>query len=192
MFTGLVEDTARVEEIKESGEGRRVKLISSILPETEKGESISVSGACLTVEKTGEESAEFFLAEETVEKTWFNELEKGKKLNLERSLTPDDRMGGHIVQGHVEGTTEVIEIEELKEGWNFTFGKPKSLENYIVHKGFITVEGISLTVTDVTENSFSVTVIPETWDVTSLSEKREGDKVNLETDIMAKYVEKMV
>lgn len=192
MFTGLVEGTVTVKEIRETGEGKRLKLESDVLSGAETGESISISGACLTVEETGEGYAEFFLAEETLEKTWFDSLEEGERVNYERSLTPDDRMGGHIVQGHVEAEADVFEVEELEEGWNMTFEIPGELEEYIVGKGFITVEGISLTVTDVDEESFSVTIIPETWNTTNLSEKAEGDQVNLETDIVAKYVEKMV
>lgn len=193
MFTGIVKDTAHVEKITDAGEGKRVILKGSeLLGDAEKGESISVSGACLTVEEVGENSAEFFLAEETVEKTWFYSLENKDKLNIEPSLTPSDKMGGHIVQGHVETVSLVKEVEKLEEGWNISFTKPGKLSNYIVEKGFITVEGISLTVTEVEESYFAVTVIPETLDATNLSEKEEGDPVNLETDITARYIEKMV
>lgn len=192
MFTGLVEETSRVEKIEERGEGKQITLNSETLAESERGESISLSGACLTVEETGDNYAEFFLSEETLDKTWFDEIMEGDLLNFERSLKPDDRMGGHLVQGHVEAVSEVVELEELEEGWNMKFSKPAELENYIVKKGFITVEGISLTVTEDKDDFFAVTVIPETWEVTNLSEKKEGDKVNLETDVIARYVEKMV
>lgn len=192
MFTGLVEETSRVEKIEERGEGKQITLNSETLAESERGESISISGACLTVEETGDNYAEFFLSEETLEKTWFGEIEEGDLVNYERSLKPDDRMGGHLVQGHVEGVSEVMDVEELEEGWNMKFSKSPELENYIVKKGFITVEGISLTVTEESEDYFAITVIPETWEVTNLSEKKEGDKVNLETDVIARYVEKMV
>jgi len=101
-------------------------------------------------------------------------------------------MGGHIVQGHVDETSKVVEVEELEEGWNSTFRKPEKLDNYIVEKGFISVEGICLTVTEVNDESFSVTIIPETWNVTNLSEKTKGDRVNVEADITGKYIEKMV
>ncbi|MFB6174723.1 MAG: riboflavin synthase, partial [Candidatus Nanohalobium sp.] len=98
----------------------------------------------------------------------------------------------HVVQGHVEAYVEVEDVEELEEGWNMTFAIPKGLENYIVSKGFIAVEGISLTLTEVTPEDFSVTIIPETWKETNLSEKEEGDFVNIETDVMARYAEKMI
>lgn len=191
MFTGIVEDTATVERIKEAGEGKRVLLESEAFRQVSEGDSVSVSGTCLTVEEAEVESAWFFLAEETLERTWFNAVKVGDRLNIETSLTPEDAMDGHIVQGHVDGTAEVMEVEELEEGWNFTFSKPSSLENYVLEKGFIAVEGISLTVTEEDEESFSVTIIPETWKRTNLSEKTEGSHVNIEADITAKYLEKI-
>lgn len=192
MFTGLVKDTGTVEEVEDSGEGKRIKISSSGLKDAEKGESISVSGACLTVEKIDGNVATFFLAEETLDRTWFNTVSRGDELNLELSLKPEDRMGGHIVQGHVEAVSEIVEVEELEKGWNFRFEKPGEFDRYIVEKGFIAIEGISLTVTEVGEDFFSVTIIPETWKVTNLSEKSAGDKVNVETDVTGKYIEKMV
>lgn len=193
MFTGIVEETVLVEDVEEAGEGKRIRLKRpEAVEKLSEGESISLSGTCLTVEGFDSTGISFFLAEETLEKTWFGEISRGDEVNFERSLKPSDRMGGHIVQGHVETTAEVLEIEELEEGWNFTFEKPQELENLIVDKGFVAVEGISLTVTEVKEKSFSVTVIPETWNRTNLSGKDEGDKVNLEPDMMAKYVRKNI
>lgn len=191
MFTGIVEGTVQVKDTEEAGEGVRVTVERpEFLQEISRGESISLSGTCLTVEEFQDKSVKFFLAEETLEKTWFDSVTEGDELNVEKSLTPEDRMGGHIVQGHVETSAEVLEVEELDEGWNLRFEKPESLENLVVHKGFIAVEGISLTVTDIGEDFFSVTIIPETWKVTNLSEKNEGDRINLEPDMMAKYVQK--
>ncbi len=191
MFTGIVETTTQVKSIEDAGEGKRISITRpEALEDMSEGESISVSGACLTVESFQENAVKFFLAEETLQKTWFSELEEGDELNIEKSLTPEDRMGGHIVQGHVETPAEILEIEKLDEGWNFKFEKPDELEDFLVHKGFITVEGISLTVTEIDEESFSVTVIPETWERTNLSEKSEGNLVNLEPDMMGKYVHK--
>lgn len=195
MFTGLVEDVGNVVAIEKAGEGKRIQIKSAeVFKDAKSGDSISVSGACLTVEGIDEEKeeVEIFLAEETVEKTWFSQLAEGEKINLERSLRPQDRMGGHYVQGHVDATARIEEIEELEKGWNFRFDLPEKLESYIVEKGFIAIEGISLTVTGVEEGFFSVTIIPETWERTNLSSKSESDCVNLETDVMAKYVEKMV
>ncbi|MFB6241757.1 MAG: riboflavin synthase [Candidatus Nanosalina sp.] len=193
MFTGIIEGTVQVKEVEQAGEGRRIFVeYSEFLSEISEGESISLSGTCLTVESFQDDAVKFFLAEETLEKTWFSEIAEGDVLNVEKSLTPEDRMGGHIVQGHVETTAEILEIQELDEGWNFKFEKPEGFENLVIEKGFIAVEGISLTVTEVSEDSFLVTIIPETWQRTNLSEKNEGDLVNLEPDMMAKYVQKNV
>lgn len=193
MFTGLVQETGEVTDIREAGEGKRITVeVEDFFKGDEVGDSINISGACLTIEASERDSAEFFLAEETLEKTWFSELEEGDHVNLEKALKAEDRMGGHVVQGHVEAYVEVRGVEELEEGWNMTFSMPEGLENYIVSKGFIAVEGISLTLTEVTDEKFSVTIIPETLEETNLSEKKEGDLVNIETDIMARYAEKMI
>lgn len=193
MFTGLVQATGKIAELREAGEGLRTVIEAGTFFEQDQvGDSINVSGVCLTVESFTETGAEFFLAEETLEKTWFSNLSEGQKVNLEKALKAEDRMGGHVVQGHVEARVEVKNIEELEKGWNMTFSMPEGLENYVVKKGFIAVEGISLTLTEVTEESFSVTVIPETWKKTNFSDKKEGDHVNIETDVMARYAEKMI
>lgn len=193
MFTGLVEETGKVTNIENSGEGKRIILeAEEALNDVSVGDSISVSGACLTVEGVEEDSLSFFLAKETLEKTWFSDLSEGDELNLERSLKAGDRMGGHQVQGHVEAVAKILEVEELEEGWNMKFKLPKKLRNYIVEKGFISVDGISLTTTEVSEDYFSVTIIPETWKVTNLTEKSEGSLVNLESDPIGRYVEKML
>lgn len=191
MFTGIIKDTSEVEKVRETGEGKRIKISSNIFSDCSEGDSISISGACLTVEKLNSETATFFLSEETLERTWFDDISEKDELNIERSLKPSDTMDGHIVQGHVDSTAEVIDIEKLEEGWNIRFSKSKDLENYIVEKGFVAVEGISLTVTSEDEKSFSVTIIPETWERTNLSEKSTGSKVNIEADITAKYLEKI-
>jgi riboflavin synthase len=192
MFTGLVEKTGEIVSIKNAGEGKRIVVeAEDFFEESEIGDSINVSGACLTIEKFTESGVEIFLAEETLEKTWFSELSEGDQVNLERSLTPKDRMGGHYVQGHVDDVSEIIEVEELEEGWNFHFSMPEEFEQYIVEKGFVAVEGISLTVTEIDEEGFWITIIPETWSKTNLSDKETGEKVNIEVDVMAKYAEKI-
>lgn len=196
MFTGIVDQKATVKKIEEASEGKRITVERpESYEELERGESISVSGVCLTVEAFKDDSMSFFLAEETLEESWFSNLVEGDKVNLERSLRPQDRMGGHIVQGHVEASVEIIEVEKVEddsEGWNMKFSLPEELYDLVVYKGFIAVEGVSLTVTEVKEDSFSVMIIPETWEVTNLSEKNEGDRVNIETDMMGKYVQKMM
>lgn len=191
MFTGLVEETGSIETISNAGEGKRIEISAdTVFEDAEIGDSINVSGACLTVEEFTETGVQIFLTEETLDRTWFPELKEGDRVNLERSLTPEDRMGGHYVQGHVDAVSEILEIEELEEGWNFTFSTSGELGKYIVEKGFIAIDGISLTITEITEDSFSVTIIPETWDHTNFSGLEEGDKMNIEVDVMAKYAEK--
>lgn len=193
MFTGIVEGTTKVKEIESQKEGLRLKLNrTSRLAELSAGSSVAISGVCLTIEKMDEEYVELFLSKETLDKTWFSELKVRDEVNIETPLKPSESMGGHIVQGHVEAATEITDIEDLGEGWNFTFHKPGQLNEYIVNKGFIAIEGISLTIAEDKTDSFIVTIIPETWERTNLSYKQEGDKVNIETDITARYIEKMV
>ncbi len=193
MFTGIIKDTAKIQEKKRSSDGIKMTLNGSeIFEEAEKGESISVNGTCLTVEKTIEDSAEFYVMDETLDKTSFSDLEKGSLVNIEPALRPTDKMGGHIVQGHVESTSEIIHIDKGEESWTIRFSLPQKLSPYIVRKGFIAVEGISLTVTETEESWFEVDLIPETIKATNISEKRRGSAVNLETDITARYIEKMV
>lgn len=185
MFTGIVEDNAQVIDVEQRGEGKTITLRSELLEEMEKGGSVSISGACLTLEDP--DKKEFFLAEETLEKTWFDSIEEGDEVNLELPLTPEEKMGGHYVQGHVEETIDILEIEELEEGWNIWFEMPAT--PFVVKKGFVAIEGISLTVAEFEEDRFSVTIIPETWRKTNLSKKTEGEKVNFEADVMARYAQ---
>jgi len=193
MFTGIIEEKSSVKEIVDAGEGVRI-LISrpEAFKDVSTGESICLSGTCLTVEEFNSDVLGFFLAEETLKMTWFDKLNEGDIINLERSMKVGERLSGHIVQGHVESTAEILEIEELEEGWNMTFNTPEKIGDLIVYKGYIGVEGISLTVTEVEHDFFSVTVIPETWKRTNLSGKSVGDRVNIETDMMGKYAEKIL
>lgn len=210
MFTGLVEETGEVISVEEAGEGKRIEIAAEkVFEDASEGDSISVSGACLTVESLTDSGATFFLAEETLERTWFSNLSaadcsdgesacssnsekccEGDHVNLERSLKAEDRMGGHYVQGHVDEVAVLEEVEELEEGWNFRFSTDYT--RYIVEKGFLAVDGISLTITEVTGDGFAVTIIPETWNVTNFSELEEHDQVNIEYDVMAKYAEKIL
>ena len=191
MFTGIVEETSTVRTATTDGEGRRLRIETS-LDGLERGQSISVSGACLTVEAYGEDWFEVFLAEETVDRTYLGALEPGAAVNVERALPADGRLDGHMVQGHVDATAAVRTVDQLDEDWVFGFELPAELERYVVEKGSIAVDGISLTVADRDEASFRTAIIPETYAVTSLSEKAPGDPVHLEVDIVAKYVESLV
>lgn len=190
MFTGIVEETTEVLDITETPEGKRLRL-STTFDGLSVGQSISVSGACLTVEEFDEDSFEVFTATETLDKTYLGELTVGDVVNLERALPADGRFDGHFVQGHVDATATVTDIERLGDDWEFTFELPTDLAPYVVDKGSITVDGISLTVAAQDGEDFSVAIIPETYNITTLSEKSVGDPVHLEVDVIAKYVESL-
>jgi riboflavin synthase len=191
MFTGIVEETGTVQEVTREEAGRRLRIGSSFTGLTE-GASIGVSGACLTVEAHGKGWFEVFLATETVDRTYLGTLEVGDRVNLERALPAEGRFDGHFVQGHVDGTGEVLEITQLGDDWEFRFSLPPELAGYVVEKGSIAVDGISLTVAGLDGDQFSVAIIPETYELTTLSGKAVGDPVHLEVDVVAKYVEKLV
>jgi len=191
MFTGIVEATGEVLAVTDDEGGRRIR-VGTPFSDLEHGQSISISGACLTVEAyTDGEWAEFFLARETLAKTFFDELREGDRVNLERAMPADGRFDGHIVQGHVDATAEVVGIEQEGEDWTFTFALPEDSRDYLVEKGSITVDGISLTVAARHDDRFDVAIIPTTYDETTLSEKSVGDPVHLEVDVVAKYVEQL-
>jgi riboflavin synthase len=218
MFTGIVEGTGTVVGVEETGEGRRLRIVAPFdADRLEDGQSIAINGACLTVEAFGEANGdlaspaadaivtrdldvdpegnawfEVFLATETVERTYLGEVGVGDAVNVERALAADDRLDGHFVQGHVDDTGEVLAIEAIGEDWEFTFSLPDSMAPYVVEKGSIAVDGISLTVADVAGDRFSVAIVPTTYEETTLSEKVPGDPVHLEVDVIAKYVESLL
>jgi len=191
MFTGIVEATGEVLRVVDDEGGRRVRL-STPFTGLEDGQSISVSGTCLTVEafEDGEWVA-LFLARETLDRTFFDTLQEGDRLNLERAMPADGRFDGHIVQGHVDATAEVVGLEREGDDWTYTFSLPEGHRDYLVEKGSITVDGISLTVAARHDDDFDVAIIPTTYDETTLSEKSVGDPVHLELDVVAKYVEQL-
>ena len=191
MFTGIVEETAEVVRREETEGGLRLHVQASFADELEVGQSVAVSGACLTVEAFDDETFELFLSQETVEKTYLGEVAVGEVVNLERALPADGRFDGHFVQGHVDGTAEVVGVEQIGDDWTFTFSLPESMGRYVVPKGSICVDGISLTVADLREGEFDVAIIPETYRLTNLAAKSVGDQVHLEVDVVAKYVESL-
>jgi riboflavin synthase len=191
MFTGIVETTGTVRTITDADGGRRLRIAAPFEGLTE-GQSIAVEGACLTVESYGEDWFSVFLAEETMERTFFDTLAEGQSVNLERALPADGRFDGHFVQGHVDATAEILAIEAVGDDWRFTFSIPEGQSQYLVEKGSIAVDGVSLTVAAREADRFEVAVIPETYDMTTLGEKSVGDPVHLEVDVMAKYVERML
>lgn len=191
MFTGIVEGTGTVRAVDEHPDGRRLS-IEAPLDGLERGQSIGVSGVCLTVEAFDETGFEVFLARETVDRTYLGELGRGDEVNVERALPADGRLDGHFVQGHVDGVAEVTDIRQVGEDWRFGFALPPELAPYVVEKGSIAVDGISLTVATLDDETFEVAIIPETYDVTTLASKSVGDPVHLEVDVVAKYVESLL
>ena len=252
MFTGIVETTGEVASREATDDGLRLRIAAPGLDDLHHGQSIAVSGVCLTVETYGsvtdegvtqagrtderatsgaadgttgdaadgttsdaatngatddaatdggviEQPAEpglrwfeVFCAEETIEQTYLGELGVGDAVNIERALPADGRFDGHLVQGHVDTTAEITSIDRVGEDWRFGFSVPDQLAPYLVHKGSVAVDGISLTIADRTPEAFEVAIIPTTYQVTNLSEKSVGDPVHLEADIVAKYVESML
>ena len=192
MFTGIVEETGWVVSFQEQREAWRLKLSASIVTDDLRvGDSVAVNGCCLTVVACEERCLEFDVLNETKRLTSINHLETGDKVNLERALLPSTRMGGHFVSGHVDGTGVVKLIEQRGKDFFLRIESEPDKLKYIVSKGCITVDGISLTVAEVDETGFAIWLIPHTMEVTNLHTKQVGDRVNLEYDLIAKYVEKL-
>ncbi len=193
MFTGIVEELGTVEALEDQGDAVRLTVRGPQVTEgTDLGDSISVNGCCLTVATLQSGAFTADVMAETLAKTSLGGLAPGARVNLERAVTPATRLGGHIVQGHVDGTGTVLR-RSPSEHWELVeLSLPDGLDRYLVEKGSITVDGISLTVVEVGEHWFSVSLIPETLARTTLGHRKEGDVVNLEVDVIAKYVEKMV
>jgi len=193
VFTGLVEDLGTVLSVDATSEGVRVAISSPLAQELKEGDSVAVNGVCLTA--TGMCGGELFGADvmnETLRRSSLSELEAGSRVNLELPLKPDSRLGGHIVQGHVDGVGAVSAIADDGFARQVTIVAAPELMRYVVEKGSITVDGVSLTVASVDDTAFAVSLIPETLERTTLGATEEGTPVNLEVDIVAKYVEKLV
>ncbi len=192
MFTGIIEEIGTVRKVSYENNGAVVSVAcSEITKDMKIGDSICVEGVCTTVETFDSGSFSFTVSGETLNLTTFKTLNTGKKVNLERALRPMDRLGGHIVSGHVDSTGEFINKVNQGSSWLYYFRATKELTKYIVYKGSIAVNGISLTVASIEDDVFSVALIPHTLASTSLGTMIEGDKVNLECDILAKYIEKL-
>jgi riboflavin synthase len=192
VFTGLVEEVGRVSGL-EAGEMFRLSLSANRTVEgTRVGDSVSVNGVCLTVNERDGDTLVFSAMPETLRRSALGGLAEGSAVNLERAMSPADRFGGHIVQGHVDGVGEVrgIRPEGGAEIWEF--GAPDAVLRYVVEKGSICVDGISLTVVSVRDTSFTVSILPQTRANTNLKELGVGDRVNLEADVVAKYVERLL
>jgi riboflavin synthase len=192
VFTGLVEEVGRVTRL-EAGEMARLSVSARrVLEGTRAGDSVSVNGVCLTVNEVYTGMLVFFAMPETLRRSALGDLAEGSAVNLERAMSPAGRFGGHIVQGHVDGVGEVLEVRLEGEAEIWAFRAPESVLRYVVEKGSICVEGISLTVVSVSEGSFTVSILPQTRANTNLRELGVGDTVNLEADVIAKYVERLL
>ncbi len=191
MFTGLVETLGSITSLNNIGNGIRLSLKPSITFELNTGDSVSVNGVCLTVTKQ-DSNVSFDVSPETMKSTNLGELRVSDKVNLERALRLSDRLGGHIVTGHVDDVGKIINKKPVGEYTFYTFEAPPEILKYTVKKGSIAIDGISLTVIELDNRSFSVAIIPHTLTATNLGSKGIGDKVNLEVDIMGKYVEKLL
>jgi riboflavin synthase len=192
MFTGIVEETGLVISFQEQREAWRLKLSATVVTDDlHVGDSVAVNGCCLTVVACDRESLEFDVLNETKRLTSIDHLEPGGKVNLERALLPTTRMGGHFVSGHIDGTGVIELIEQRSKDFFLRIKPDLDKLKYVVSKGCITIDGISLTVADVDETGFAVWLIPHTMEVTNLHTKRVGNRVNLEYDLIAKYVEKL-
>ncbi len=195
MFTGIIEEVGRVAAIAVNGEQRRVTIgCVKVLPELKVGDSVSVSGVCLTAVEIGAESFSADLAQETWKRTSFARLKNGALVNLELPMRANGRFDGHVVQGHVDGVATVISFAPVADGndYELTINAPSELTRYIVSKGSLAIEGISLTVAAIEGTEVRVAIIPHTAEMTNLRSLGVGDPVNLEVDVMAKYVEKMM
>ncbi len=188
MFTGIVEEVGR---IKSTGPGKLVVEASIVLGDAKIGDSICINGACLTVTSRNDESFAADVVPETLRRTNLGELNAGDPVNLERSLPVNGRFGGHIVQGHIDATGSITNISPDGDAWLVTFEAPTSVLRYVVEKGFVAVDGTSLTVVKCDNISFVVTIIPHTRENTVFAGRKVGDTVNLEVDLVAKYVERL-
>ncbi len=193
MFTGLIEELGKVQSREPFVGGERIVITASLVTsDIANGDSISVNGVCLTALDVSAISFAADVSPETLQRTTINELRTGSPVNLERAVTPATRLGGHIVQGHVDGRGTFISAVQTGDFWTVTIGFALAFAKYLVYKGSVTVEGISLTVAALREDQFDIAVIPKTWELTNLSSLNPNQPVNLEADIIAKYVERML
>ena len=194
MFTGIIEDIGTISELRAEGDVRRIKIRCNTLPlgEVEIGDSINVNGVCLTVVAKKEGVFEADLSPETFQRTTFGFLKTGMPVNLERALIAIGRLDGHIVQGHVDGMATILKHQKMGAVYLLEFEVPSFLSEGMVGKGSVAVDGISLTINECKDGFFSVSIIPLTAKETTLGQKRVGDRVNIETDMIGKYVQKSV
>ena len=193
MFTGIIEELGTISAFEKTAGGARMAVDASlIVSDTADGDSIAVNGVCLTALNVNAASFTADLSQETLDRSTLGTLKVGSRVNLERAVTPATRLGGHIVQGHVDGRGKFISAIQSGDFWTVRIGFPPEMAKYLVYKGSVCVEGISLTVAALGDTFFDIAVIPKTWELTNLSTLEPGDDVNLEADVIAKYVERMM
>ncbi|MEP6849150.1 MAG: riboflavin synthase [Acidobacteriota bacterium] len=193
MFTGIIEELGTIASLDHHEGGARIRVsASTTADDTKEGDSIAVNGVCLTALDITRDSFSADLSLETLERTTLSRLKRGTPVNLERAVTPQTRLGGHIVQGHVDGRGTFISALQEGDFWTVTIGFPREMAHYFVYKGSVAVEGISLTIARLHDDSFDIAIIPKTWELTNLSSLGPGGDVNLEADVIAKYVERMM
>ena len=190
MFTGIIETTGLIKDVIVNGSNRILWVESPISGMVQIDQSIAHNGVCLTVDETGAGTHRVTAIKETLEKTELNNWKPGTRINLERCLTLQDRLDGHFVQGHVDTVGECIEIKDQGGSWKFSFRFPKKFSKLIIEKGSIAINGISLTAFDVKKSKFSVAIIPYTYEHTSISDLKKGSQVNLEFDLIGKYIQR--
>ena len=193
MFTGIIEELGSVRSIEERGENARIVIGARIVTEgTSHGDSIAVNGVCLTALDIHDDSFAADVSRETHQRSTLGSLKPGTPVNLERAVTPATRLGGHIVQGHVDARGKFVSVQDHGDSWTLRIGFPPEVARYLVFKGSVAVEGISLTIANLGEDYFEIAIIPKTWEVTNLSHLKPGDGVNLEVDVIGKYVERLL
>jgi len=193
MFTGIVEELGKIKSFERFSNGAELTVeCKDILSDIKIGDSICVNGVCQTVTEFNSTSFSVMLSDETLNVTNFYNAKQGDYVNLERALALNARLGGHIVSGHIDCTGRLISLKKLSDFYNLEFEMLQENSKYVVYKGSITINGISLTIAEVNENRFTVAIIPHTYENTVLKYLKSGDSVNIETDIIAKYVEKLL
>ncbi len=194
MFTGIIEELGSVDRMETRAAGARLRVrCRTVLDDAREGSSIAVNGVCLTALDLTADSFSADLAPETLARTNLGELTPGSSVNLERPLSPSGRLSGHIMQGHVDGTGEFLSLDPLgDDNWWLKIRVPSELDGYLVWKGSIAIDGISLTIASLESGVLGVTIIPHTRSQTNLGSRRPGDRLNLECDVLAKYVEKLL
>jgi riboflavin synthase len=192
MFTGLVADLGRIADVQRSADGARVRVETQLAADLHEGDSVAVNGVCLTATGVRAGAFQAEVMNETLQRSSLRDVQAGTEVNLELPLRATDRLGGHVMQGHVDGVGTIAGVQDDGFSRRVTVSAPPELMRYVVEKGSVAVDGVSLTVADLDYSSFTVSLIPETQQRTNLGRAEVGTRVNLEVDVLAKYVEKLV